>query len=175
MVVCTASAVAQTNPGGLAPWHFGMTRQDVMAFQDYGPYKSFSNGDLETYAGVFDGHRENMQFFFKEGRLARIGVYLYEGQDLKAAAATWGRAYATLRSTYGRIELPDVRVSTGNAAWEPDAVAAAGGANVDVAGRSQMAPVKQPQDEFVFASFRRNNVQGHIFYYVIVYYDPPHS
>jgi hypothetical protein len=26
----------------------------------------------------------------------------------------------------------------------------------------------------VFASFRHANVQGHAFYYLIVYYDPPH-
>ena len=150
-----------------------MTPQEVIAFQDYGPYKSFSNGDLETYAGEFNGHKENVQFFFKEGRLARIGIYLYEGQDIKAAAANWGRAYASLKSMYGRIELPDIHVSGSSAELAPDAVATAGGANVEVTGKSQMAPVKQPLDEFVFASFRRQNVQDHVFYYVIVYYDPP--
>ncbi|RUL75932.1 hypothetical protein [Dyella choica] len=168
-----ASAAAQTNAGGLAPWRFEMTPQEVVAFQDYGPYKSFSNGDLETYAGVFNGHKENVQFFFKEGKLARIGIYLYEGQDIKAAAATWGRAYASLKSMYGRIELPDIHVSGSSSELAPDAVAAAGGANVDVAGRSQMAPIKQPSDKFVFASFRRQNVQGRLFYYVIVYCEPP--
>lgn len=168
-----ASAVAQSNTGALTPWHFEMTPQEVMAFQEYGPYKSFSNGDLETYAGVFNGHKENVQFFFKEGKLARIGIYLYEGPDIKIAAATWGRTYATLKSMFGEIELPDIDVSNGSAALAPEVVAAAAGANVDAVGKSQMAPSKQPLDKFVFASFRRQNVQGQMIYYVIVSYDPP--
>lgn len=175
MVFWAVSAAAQSNAGGLAPWHFEMTPQEVAAFQEYGPYKSFSNGDLETYAGIFNGHKENVQFFFKGGKLARIGIYLYEGQDLHAAAATWGRAYASLTSMFGEIELPYSRASGGGAELASDAVAAVAGADVDVIGKLQMAPLKQPLDKFVFASFWRKNVLDHVFYYVTVYYDPPRS
>lgn len=175
LIFFAASAVAQSNAGGLSPWRFEMTPQEVTAFQEYGPYKSFSNGDLETYAGIFNGHKENVQFFFKQGKLARIGIYLYEGPDIKSAAATWGRAYAALKSMFGEIELPEIHVSNGNASLAPEVVAAAAGANVDAGGKSQMAPIMQPADKFVFASFRRQNVQGQMIYYVIVSYDPPHG
>lgn len=169
------SIVASADAGGLSPWQFGMTPQQVSAFADDGPYKTFSNGDLETYAGRFGGRKENVQFFFKDGKLARIGIYLYEGEDLKEAAKVWGRTYATLQSMFGGIELPDIRAVDASKPLTPEQVGLAGGANTEATGKSQMAPLKQPADKFVFASLRRALVQGRVFYYVTVFYDPPHS
>ena len=171
----TAIAAAPTGTGGLPPWHFQMTHKEVESFTDYGPYKTFSNGDLETYSGLFEGRKENVQFFFKDGKLIRIGVYLYEGQDIKAAAGVWGQTYEALKAKYGSIELPDIRVDSPGTELAASVVAAAAGGNVDVSGKSQMAPYKQPSDVFVFASFLRGEVQGQVFYYVIVHYDPPHG
>ncbi len=175
---CAANAASPTpaaETDGLAPWHFHMTPQEVMAFADYGPYRSFSNGDLETFTGLFDGKKENVQFFFKDGKLARIGIYLYEGQDVRAAADTWARTYVTLKARFGEIELPDIQVDPAGASMDPSIMAAAAGAKVEAKGKSQMAPVRQPADKFVFASFRRAQVRGQVFYYVTVNYDPPHG
>jgi hypothetical protein len=175
IVFCTSAVASSSGEGGgLPPWRFGMTPQEVAAFPDYGPYKSFSNGDLETYAGRFDGRKENVQFFFKDGKLARIGIYLYEGRDVKEGAKAWTRAYTALKSMYGEIQLPDIQVTDGTA-LTPEMVGVAGGANTDAVGKSQMAPFKQPMDKRVFASFRRQSIQGQMVYYVIVYYDPPHA
>ncbi|WP_266160193.1 hypothetical protein [Dyella silvatica] len=41
----TAIAAASPDTGGLPPWHFQMTRQELMAFADDGPYQSFSYGE----------------------------------------------------------------------------------------------------------------------------------
>jgi hypothetical protein len=71
-----------------------MSPQEVTSQVDAGPYKSFTNGDLETYNGLFDGHKENVQFFFKEGRLVRIGVYLYEGARTSELPRRSGRRRA---------------------------------------------------------------------------------
>lgn len=170
-----AQAVSASSGGALPPWHFQMTPQQVTSFTDYGPYKSFSNGDLETYAGLFYGHKENVQFFFKDGKLARIGIYLYEGQDLRAAAAKWGSVYAALKESFGEMELPGIHLEQAGGETSPQAIAAAAGAVVMAGGKAQMAPLKQPLDKFVFASFKSADVQGHTFYYVMVYYDPPHG
>ena len=176
LTIASAAAAASTpNTGGLSPWHFQMTPQEVMAFTKDGPYKSFSNGDLETYSDEFNGQQENVQFFFKDGKLARIGIYLYEGQDIKVAAKVWGEAYRTLKTKFGEIDLPDIRIQPADTSSAPEIVAAATGANVEVTGKSQMRPIKQPSDEFIFASFRRAPVQGKMLYYVIVFYDPPHG
>jgi len=176
MVLGTAAiSAATTGIGGLPPWHFQMTQKEVESFTDYGPYKTFGNGDLETYSGLFEGRKENVQFFFKDEKLTRIGVYLYEGQDIKAAAGVWGQTYEALKEQYGSIELPDIRVDAPGTELAPSVVAAAAGANVDVSGKSQMAPYKQSSDVFLFASFLRGEVRGQVFYYVVVHYDPPHG
>ena len=82
---------------GLPPWKFGMTKAEVASFKEFGPYKEFSNGDLETFNGRFHSRKENIQFFFDGGRLRRIGVYLGEGTDSKKAVATFQRAYEVLQ------------------------------------------------------------------------------
>src|SRR5439155_762878 len=87
---------------GLPPWQFGMTKEQVASFKQFGPYKSFKNGDLETYNGIFRAHKENVQFFFRNGRLVRIGVYLYEGEDKQKVAAMFTRVYRFLEKEIGR-------------------------------------------------------------------------
>ncbi|HTV85268.1 MAG TPA: hypothetical protein VME63_07675 [Dyella sp.] len=173
IVLGAAQAWADSPSGGLPPWRFQMTKEQVASFADYGPYQSFSNGDLETYAGLFNGHKENVQFFFRDGKLARIGVYLYEGQDIKAAAAKWAQAYTALKNTFGEMELPGIQVQSTDGPIPPEAVGVAAGATVMTGGKAQMAPLKQPADKFVFASFSGHSVQGEMFYYVVVFYDPP--
>jgi hypothetical protein len=42
---------------GLPPWQFGMTKEQVASFEQFGPYKSFKNGDLETYNGIYRGRK----------------------------------------------------------------------------------------------------------------------
>jgi len=157
--------------GGLPPWQFQMTPKQVISFTDYGPYQAFSNGDLETYAGLFHGHKENIQFFFRDGKLVRIGIYLYEGRDVKAAADKWAQAYAALSANFGAMAL---RGLPSGAERSADTIAAAASSAVTAGGKPQMAPLAQPPDKFVFASFRSSRIQEHTFYYVVVYYDPPH-
>ena len=47
-IASAAAATSTPNTSGLPPWHFQMTPQEVMAFTEDGPYKSFNNGDLEN-------------------------------------------------------------------------------------------------------------------------------
>jgi len=48
---------------GLPPWKFGMTKAEVASYKEFGPYKKFSNGDLETFNGRFHGRKENIHSF----------------------------------------------------------------------------------------------------------------
>jgi len=136
---------------GIPPWKFGMTKAEVAGCKEFGPYKKFSNGDLETFNGRFHGHRENIQFFFHGGSLSRIGVYLGEGMDSKKAVATFERAYRLLQQDYGKIEVPGMKV-TGGGTQPPTVIAVGAVANAAVTGKTQMAPIHQPQDMHVFAS-----------------------
>lgn len=155
---------------GIPPWRFGMTQAEVAGFKEFGPYKTFSNGDLETFNGRFHGRKENVQFFFQGGRLRRIGVYLGEGTDPKKAVATFERAYRLLQQDYGKIEVPEMKVSGGGS--PPLTVIAVGAlANADVTGKTQMAPVRQPKDMFVFASVYRAFFRGQKSFAIAIMFD----
>jgi hypothetical protein len=136
---------------GLPPWQFGMTREQVASFKQFGPYKSFSNGDLETYNGIFRGRKENVQFYFENNRLVRIGVYLYEGEDREKAAATFARVYKFLEKDYGRVAVPEIHVAKGSDPVNAEIYGIAAIGNSVATGRTEMAPVKQPGDKRVFA------------------------
>lgn len=152
---------------GFGPWSFGMSADQIQAVSASGPYKPFSNGDLETYNGDFGGKKENVQFFLKDGQLWRIGVCTYEGTDLSAATSAWSHTYSTLHANYGEMETPHYQGAT------LDALAASARAIVAAGGKAQMAPLVQPESAFVFSSFNSYAHDGTTFYAVTVNYDRP--
>jgi hypothetical protein len=175
MATMLGAAVAIAGQGGLplGSWQFGMSPDQVLEQKDFGPYKTFSNGDLETYAGTFGGSKENVQFYFKGDKLVRMLVSRYEGKDIKEAARVFGETYRILRSMYGAIETPDVITSQPGREIDPESLAIASGSQVELLGKTQMAPRKQPGNAFVFSSFAKTQVAGDTYYYVRVVYDPP--
>jgi hypothetical protein len=176
LIALTFTLALQSLPAcaaGLWPWSFEMSKEEVQAFAEQGPYKSFSNGDLETYNGVFDGHKENVQFFFGPAGLRRIGVYVYEGTDKDAARVGFRKAYDSLAKLFGPVEVPGIAVGPGSEPVGPEALAVAALANTAATGKTQMAPVKQPNDMRVFSTFARHQIQGKEHYVVIVYLDKP--
>ena len=153
--------------GGFGPWTFGMSASEIRAVESSGPYRAFSNGDLETYNADFGGAKHNAQFYLKDGRLWRIAISTYEGADLSQAAQAWINTYATLKETYGEIKTPNLSGDT------PEALAAAAKAIVADGGKAQMAPVSQHEGEFVFSSFSSFAHDGVTYYTVTVNYDQP--
>jgi len=157
-------------------WKFGMTPAEVASVTEYAPYKTFSNGDLETYEATFAGKKQNFQFFFDDNqprKLRRIGIYLYEGQDIAAAAGEWSKLHGTLAGLFGEVGTPrnalDATASdAGESGFRNTAIR-----DVQSSGKTQMAPIKQRDDAFVFANFRSVDVQGETYYLVILYIDPP--
>jgi hypothetical protein len=157
---------------GLPPWQFGMTKEQVAGFKQFGPYKSFKNGDLETYNGKFHGHKENVQFFFRNGRLVRIGVYLYEGENKEKAAKMFARVYALLERDYGKVLVPAIHVAKGSEPVTVEILGIAAMGNSVVTGRTEMTPVKQPRDMRVFARVMHPIAQPGDFA-VAIFIDPP--
>jgi hypothetical protein len=149
------------------PWKLGMTPEEVAAITECGPYKSFENGDLETYAGVFNGKAENFQFFFDAGKLRRIGVYLYEGKDVASATQRWVELGAVLTRDFGEVK------TAGDIPPNDPAFATNAQQIVAESGKTQMAPAKQPSDAAVFSSFMRIGPESDPIYAVILYFDAP--
>lgn len=156
---------------GLSPWEFGMSQSKVMSFSEFGHYKTFSNGDVETFNGIYDGEKQNIQFFFGPKGLRRIGVYLYEGKDLEAARAIWWKAYDSLKKKYGKMEIPGITVKPGSDPADSEPLSIAAAANVNAGGKTQMAPAVQPENIFIFSSFLSHEIQGTRFYLVIINFD----
>ncbi len=165
-------ALAQS--AGLAPWTFGMSKAQVRSFADYGPYRSFSNGDLETYSRMYDGQKENVQFFFDNDKLRRIGVYLYEGTDPEVAREAWKQAYESLAQKYGKIEMPGIVIKPGTDPADSEAISVAAASALMFSEEVQIAPVSQPTDMFVFSSFFRRDIQGARYYWVVINLDSRH-
>ena len=157
------------------PWTFGMSKAQVSTLKAYGPYRSFKNGDLETYNAVFDGHFRNFQFFFHEDHLRRIGISTYEGNDLTAATQAWGDLYESMKSNFGGMKTPANKAPAKGAADSMKAFETVARAVVEHGGKAQMAPLQQPADARAFASFIGHETQGTMFYYVTLYFDPPHE
>lgn len=162
-----------TTAGRRFPWTFGMTRAQVSAVEGYGPYRSFSNGDLETYNAVFDGHFQNFQFFFRDDKLARIGVYTFEGPDLAAALEAWGTLYSAMQRSFGAIETPANVPPTKDDAQSLEAFKSRARSLLEKDGKPQMAPVNQPDDATSFASMSTYDSPAGKTYFVTLFFDPP--
>ena len=130
---------------GLPPWEFGMSKEQVKSFKQFAPYKTFSNGDLETYKGIYKGRKENVQFFFGPRGLQRIGIYIFEGKDAKKAAAAFQRAYAILQQDYGAVATPDLHKGRGIEPLTPEVIAIAAVVHAGVLGRTTTLPKRQPK------------------------------
>ena len=153
--------------GDFGPWTFGMSQKEVLSHQNFGPYKTFSNGDLETYNGTFAGEKRNFQFFFKDNSLWRIGIGTYEGNSIEDATAAWLLTYSALGDKFGAIETPDISGET------PEQLSVFAKATVASGKKAQMAPVHQPSDAFVFSTFGSYAHEGQTYYTVTVNIDQP--
>lgn len=153
--------------GGFGKWTFGMSASEIRAVEDHGPYRVFSNGDLETYKAEFGGRSENAQFYLKDDHLWRIALRTYEGTELADATRAWLDTYRTLEERHGALETPGLSGETVAELAEAARTLVASG------GKAQMAPVSQPEDDFVFSSFSGFSHDGTTFYTVTVNYDRP--
>lgn len=162
-----------TRSHDLGPWRFGMSKEEVQSFKALGPYQRFANGDLETHNGIFEGQKENFQFFFDDTGLRRTGVYLYEGTDLDVATKKWQYAHDVLAKRYGEIEMPGSGAVSKDGAPSPEALLADVRARLSAGQKVQMAPVQQPTEFFTYSSSWPAVIEGVTHYYVVINADPP--
>ena len=155
---------------GLPPWQFGMTKEQVASFKQLGPYKGFSNGDLETYNREFHGKKENVQFFFVNNKLAKIGVYMGEQLDQHKALPIVKRTSAILEKDYGKLESPEITVPPTGGRLDADVFAMIAITNATMQGKTHFRRVRQPKDMQVWATIMsvpnigKNNLAVTIFF-----------
>jgi len=168
-----AGLTARIMPGwhslpGLPPWRFGMTPQQVAAFSQHAPYFRFANGDLETFSGIFDGRQQNIQFFFDDARLEKIGINLYEGSDAESGRLAWLDAYHAMRRLYGGLDLT---LDDATDQHEPELLSQAAKQDVLSGGMQQMAPVRRQPGMSVYATYAAAQIKEHRYFYVIILFE----
>ena len=172
LILITAAISISTAAGaGLPPWQFGMTPAQVASLKESGPYKTFSNGDLETFNGRFHGRKHNVQFYFEGGRLRRIAVNLGEGTDRKKAVATCEQLYELLQRDYGPVTIPEDKSPRGAKAAPPGVQAVAATMNADLFGTTHLIPARQPQHMRVVGLVRSTTTGGQKWFYVTINFD----
>jgi hypothetical protein len=139
---------------GYGPWRVGMTKEQVTAVSEFGPYKSVpATGGVETFNAQWNGRKTNISFVFERDRLVKIQIWAYEGKDFQAATRAWRDVRSYLEKKYGEVQAEDPKVLAVSAPAQPVKV--------------QMGPRKMPSGLNVFSSFFRHPQFG---YYVFLYY-----
>jgi hypothetical protein len=106
-----ATPPATPGPFPIGPWRLGMTREQVAAFADYGPYAPVAvTGGLETANGPFPAKRTNTSFVFDDAGLQYVQVWRYEGKDAQAAQAAVLDLYRLFAARFGGATVGNVRV-----------------------------------------------------------------
>jgi hypothetical protein len=155
---------------GLQPWQFGMTKEQVASFKQYGPYKSFSNGDMETYNREFHGKKENVQFYFVNNKLVKIAINLGEQLDQHKALPVVKRASAILEKDYDKLESSEITVPPTGGRFDADVFAMIAITNATMQGKTHFRGVRQPKDMQVWATIMsvpnigKNNLAVMIFF-----------
>jgi ketosteroid isomerase-like protein len=92
--------------GGVGPFRFGMTREEVSSVTDCEPYTAVRvTGGLECPHYRFDGREMNISFLFTGDRLSRIQLWYYEGASNEEAREAVGRVLDFLERTTGAVTV----------------------------------------------------------------------
>ena len=90
--------------GGVGPYRFGMTREEVRRVADCQPYTDVRvTGGLECPHYSFDGHEMNISFIFGPEGLKRIQLWFYEGESTDGAREAVTRVLEFLQRTSGGV------------------------------------------------------------------------
>jgi hypothetical protein len=97
----------------IGPWQLGMTREQVAAFTDHGPYLPVAiTGGLETPNGIFQGKRTLTSFVFDGSGLLYIQVWNYEGKDFGSAKTAALEIFDLFDASFGGMEPGRLKIST---------------------------------------------------------------
>jgi len=111
VLLFAASACAFSEPEAYAigPWTLGMSRDDVVAFEQFGPYTPVRvTGGIETAHGEFEGRPANISFGFDDAGLSYIQVWKYEGKDYAAAKAAALDVFALFGDRFDGAAMRDI-------------------------------------------------------------------
>ncbi len=171
---------------GYGPWHLGMSREQVAAVSEFGPYEPVaSTGGLETRHAELEGKTITASFVFGSSGLFHIQLWAYEGQDYSSALEALHGVYGYLSDQYGPLATDEGRIPAGLSkegldALVPDAFKKSDpqldqlttGKKLQVEMlKFHLYPQSGPENLRVYASLMHSPQLG--FYYVFLYFKTP--
>lgn len=91
----------------ISPWRLGMTRDQVIAEKEFGPYQPVKvTGGVETFDAQFDGRKTNVSFVFDDAdALSYIQVWKYEGPDFDKASKAAEQVFDFFQNRFGGAQI----------------------------------------------------------------------
>ncbi|MEO6080934.1 MAG: hypothetical protein ABIQ86_14365 [Steroidobacteraceae bacterium] len=166
----------------IGPWRLGMSKEQVVAITDQGPYTDVAaTGGLETKDGKFKGKKANTSFVFAGGTLRSIEVRVYEGKAWDKAKDAALDVFDQFVANYGGASVKDVSPKVDRKELEKildRTLGTAGEMNKQYAARARamvvtydMAPLRQPADSRLHCQWIYLGKSDT--YSVVVYQDVP--
>jgi hypothetical protein len=107
LALAAGSAVAEEDVG-IGPWRLGMSKEQVLALAEPGPYKETASGGLETDGAKFKGQKAEASFTFASAGLGSIRVKVHEGGDWSKAVTAVLEVFDYFKASYGGANVKDI-------------------------------------------------------------------
>lgn len=166
---------------GIGPWRLGMSKEQVEALVEQGPYKEGEGGKLETTTRKFAGNRTTTSFVMKDGAVSAIEVQVYDGKVWNQAKDAALDVYDLFAKNHGGANVKDVADKVDRKALEKILDRTLGTAeemNKQYAARQRaihvvydMVPLNQPAESRLHAQWVYLGKSGT--YAVFLYQDKP--
>lgn len=92
---------------GMGPWRLGMSKEQVVAVPEYGPFKDVSDTTVEIPDGKFQKHKAKTLFVFGEGGLRSVEMRAYEGKVWNGAKEAALDVFDYFASQFGGANVKD--------------------------------------------------------------------
>ena len=161
-------AALAASAGGVGPYRFGMTKQQVLAVRECASYRDVpGRSQLECPNFPFAGRPRDTFLIFRPEGLSSVQIWFYEGKDRGQAEAAMDDLFTYMRKEYGGKELkgPSATSTRKELLRRLDQQTPSQGFT-----RVQWRPKKQPDGAQVFASVFRHVRRG---YYIFLQVDDP--
>jgi len=93
---------------GLVPWRVGMSKEQVVAVADNGPYKDVAAGAVETDNAPFGARKVKATFVFGAAGLATIQMQIYSGSDWREAEKAALEVFDQFKAKLGGANVKEV-------------------------------------------------------------------
>jgi hypothetical protein len=108
LLLAVGPAFAQED-AGIGPWRPGMSKEQVVAFADLGPYRDVpATGGVVAEGAKFAGHKVSTGFVFGDAGVRSIEVLVYEGKDWSRAKDAALEVYDHFAKSYGGANVKEV-------------------------------------------------------------------